>query len=166
MLHGQKSNCINLFHYHRLSNIINSTVFRLCRVVGRFDTFLKKSTNDCPPPQKSKRTTTLSNFHCLQFAVEKWTVSRGLYKLVEALDIAYNGMAAWRQRRHSCTTFQIRTSRRRCAKPLVVCRPLCPLSCAKTDIYACIISHTFQIRIKTKGIAYPCIYSKTNFTSP
>jgi hypothetical protein len=88
----------------------------------RFDTFLKKSTNDCPPSQKSKSTTELSNFHCPLFAVKKWTVSRGLYKFVGLHVVQHclqrdGGLA---QRRHLRTTFQIRNSRRRCAKPLVV----------------------------------------------
>ena len=51
----------------------------------------------------------------------------GLYSVFKSHYLVDNALATdtqrdggLAQRRHSCTTFQIRTSRRRCAKPLVV----------------------------------------------
>ena len=49
--------------------------------------------------------------------------------------VAANGIAAWRQRRLLRTTFQIRTSRRRCAKPLVGCCAFCPALSSRYSIF-------------------------------
>ena len=52
----------------------------------RFDTILK-SQRRTVNYHKTKKVRNTSNFPCLQFAVKKWTVRRGLYKLVEALTL-------------------------------------------------------------------------------
>ena len=79
----------------------------------RFDTFFKVS-EWLSTTTKIKKSRFIPNFLSLLFVVEKWTVRRGLYKLVEALTLptTTSGLAQRRLSLHvlRATSVRVRTT--------------------------------------------------------